>query len=400
MFFIAKRYLLSEKSHSVVNIISVVSLVSLLIPVAAVIVLLSVFNGFGSLVGELSRAVDSDLTIMLREGRMFGEGDVDCEELRAIDGVEAVSLVTEQMMLVEYRDQSRLLTFRGVDEDYLDVVPIETMVSVGRFEVELGDLERVVLGSSVASGLGIRSLYDTDLRLYALRSGALQSLLPMAGRVEQSVAQLAGVVLMDQEAEERYGYASRRLINRLSGSEGRASRVVIKLAKGADKERVRGVVERGVGAQFKVVSREELNPALYDIIKYEKLGVLLICSLVMLLASFSLVGALAMLIIEKRGDMSRLRAMGATRGELRQIFIIEGGLISGVAIVGGVVLGSIVSLAQQWFGFVKMPQGSMLGANYPVDLQVVDVLTVVVIASVIAMVLTQMVVRKMFGNYR
>lgn len=383
-----------------VNIISVVSLVSLLIPVAAVIVLLSVFNGFGSLVGELSRAVDSDLTIMLREGRMFGEGDVDCEELRAIDGVEAVSLVTEQMMLVEYRDQSRLLTFRGVDEDYLDVVPIETMVSVGRFEVELGDLERVVLGSSVASGLGIRSLYDTDLRLYALRSGALQSLLPMAGRVEQSVAQLAGVVLMDQEAEERYGYASRRLINRLSGSEGRASRVVIKLAKGADKERVRGVVERGVGAQFKVVSREELNPALYDIIKYEKLGVLLICSLVMLLASFSLVGALAMLIIEKRGDMSRLRAMGATRGELRQIFIIEGGLISGVAIVGGVVLGSIVSLAQQWFGFVKMPQGSMLGANYPVDLQVVDVLTVVVIASVIAMVLTQMVVRKMFGNYR
>ncbi len=382
-----------------VNIISVVSLVSLLIPVAAVIVLLSVFNGFGSLVGDLNRAVDSDLTIMLREGRMFGEGDVDCAELREIDGVEAVSLVTEQMMLVEYRDQSRLLTFRGVDEDYVDAVPIETMVSVGRFEVELGDLERVVLGSSVASGLGIRSLYDTDLRLYALRSGGLQSLLPMAGRVEQSVAQLAGVVMMDQEAEERYGYASRRLINRLSGSEGRALRVVIKLAKGADKERVRGAVERGVAEQFKVLSREELNPALYDIIKYEKLGVLLICSLVMLLASFSLVGALSMLIIEKRGDMGRLRAMGATRGELRQIFIIEGGLISGVAILGGVVLGSIASLAQQWFGFVKMPQGSMLGANYPVDLQVVDLLTVAVIASVIALVLSQLVVRKMFSSY-
>ncbi len=394
MLLISKRYLLSKKSHSVVNIISMVSLFSLLIPVAAVIVLLSVFNGFGSMVGELNRAVEGDLTIMLREGRHFEDGAVRGEALSVVEGVEALSFVTEQMLLVEYRDQSRLLTFRGVDDQYTRVVPIDDMISVGKFEIRLGDMERMVLGSSVASGLGIKSLFETDVKLYSLKSSGLQSLLPMASSVERQ-ARLAGVVMLDQESEEMYGYASRRLVNEMIGRSDVASRVVVKLSRRADRDRAKRDIESIVGSKFKVLSREELNPALYDIIKYEKLGVLLICSLVMLLASFSLVGALAMLIIEKRDDMDTLRAIGATRGDLKRIFIYEGCLISGVAVAAGVVLGVVVTLAQQWIGIVKMPQNSMFGSEYPVDLQLADVCMVIVISLVISSLLSQIVVQGM-----
>ncbi len=394
MLLIARRYLLSVKSHSVVNIISVVSLFSLLIPVAAVIVLLSVFNGFGSMVSELDRAVEGDLSISLREGRYFDEGAVDSVALRGVEGVEALSYTTEQMLLVEHEGVSHLLTFRGVDDNYTEVMPIEELVSVGRFEVRLGDLERVVLGSSVASHLGIRNLFDIYLSLYSIRTSELQSYLPIGGEVHRR-ARLSGVVMLDEESESRYGYMSRRLVNEMVGREGVATRVILKVNEGADPVRVGRAVEQVVGEQFRVERREELNPALYEIIKFEKLGVLLICSLVMLLATFSLVGALAMLIIEKRDDIVTLRAIGVNRSDLRRIFILEGGLISGVAVTLGVVLGVVVTLMQQHFGFVQMPMNSMLGSTYPVELQLWDVVSVVVISLMISLVLSQLVVRVM-----
>ncbi len=393
-FLIARRYLLSVKSHSVVNIISIVSLVSLLIPVAAVIVLLSVFNGFGAMVSEVDSAVEGDLTISLREGRLFEEGDLDSVAMCRVRGVEALSYLTEQMMLVEYRGRSRLLTLRGIDDNYTSVMPIEAMVTAGRFETQLGDMERVVLGNSVASDLGIRNLFDIDMSLYSLKSGRMQSLLPIGGEVHRRVS-LSGVLLLDQESEQRYGYVSRRLINDMLGREGVLSRVVVRVDEQTDIARVKRALERVVDERFKVESREELSPALYEILRAEKMGVLLICSLVMLLATFSLVGALAMLIIEKRDDVERLRAMGMTRRDIHRIFIFEGRLISCVAVVLGVLLGVVVTLLQQHFGFVQMPMDSMLGAIYPVDLQLLDVALVVVISVVISSVLSQVVVRRM-----
>ncbi len=377
-----------------VNIISVVSLFSLLIPVAAVIVLLSVFNGFGAMVSDVDSAVEGDLTISLREGRLFDESEVDSVAMGSVRGVEALTYVTEQMMLVEYRGESRLLTLRGVDDNYTAVLPIEEMVTAGRFETRIGDLERMVLGNSVASDLGVRNLYNIDMSLYSLKSGRLQSLLPMGGEVHRGV-RLSGVVRLDFESEQRYGYISRRLINDMLGRSEGLSRVVLRVSNGVDIERVKRDLKRVVGRQFKVESREELTPALYEILRAEKMGVLMICSLVMLLASFSLVGALAMLIIEKRGDVERLRAMGTTRHDIRQIFIFEGWLISGVAIMLGLLLGVAVTLLQQHFGFVQMPIDSMLGTTYPVDLQLWDLLSVVAISVVISSVLSQAVVRGM-----
>ncbi len=392
---IARRYLLSPKSHSVVNIIAGVSLVSLLIPVAAVIVLLSIFNGFSSMIYNMDSAIEGDLTVQLIEGRIFEQSDIKREAIEAVEGVEAISLSTEQTLLIEHKDRGTVLTLKGVDQNYTECIPIDEYVDVGKFQVELGDLERIVVGNAAASRLGIRSLSDITIDIFALKTGQLQSVIPI-GSYNTAQAKLSGVLMIDVETEERYAYASQRLVNRLLNHEDGASKLSIKVAKDADIERVKGEIKEIVGDRFKVESRQELNPAIYQIIRYEKLGVLLICSLIIVLAAFSLLGALTMLIIEKRGEIKTLRSMGTTHSDIRRIFLLEGGIISTVAILAGVVLGIAVTLIQEYFGVVELPSSSMVLQYYPVDLQIGDVMSVVLISGGISLILSYLTVNGVY----
>lgn len=399
MLFIARRYLLSKKSHSVVNIIAVVSLFSLLTPVAAVIVLLSIFNGFGAMVTTMDHAVEGDLTLSLSEGKYFSDKELDSVALRGVSGVESLSYVTELMLLAEHKERNSLLTFRGVERDYTSTLPIEEHVYVGRFETELGDLDRVVIGNAIATNLGVRSLSSVDITLYALKTGRLQSFIPMGRHASRSL-RLSGVMMLDQNSEELYGYTSRRVVNELLGREDALSKVIFKVSPEADIERVRSSIEALVGDRYFVKTRLELNPALYQIIHSEKFGILLICTLVMILASFSLLGALAMLIIEKRGEVQTLRAMGTTRSDIRKIFREEGVLLSATAIVLGAIVGITLTLLQQNFGIVEMPTQSVLTSTYPVDLEWLDVVSVVAIAALISQVVIRSVVHMMLKNKR
>ncbi len=397
MLLIARRYLFSPKSHSVVNIIAGVSLVSLLLPVAAVILLLSIFNGFGEMIGGVAEANEADITLVARDGRDFAVADLDRAAIEQIEGVEAASYVREQTLLIEYNSKGSVITLRGVEPTFREVVDIEEYLTVGRFEVSLGDLERIVLGNAMASKLGIRSLHEVDIDIYALKAGRLQTLLA-TGTPTRATARLAGITMLDQESEERYGYVSKRLVDSLAGGAAKASQLSIRIAKGYDRDRVAREIGRRAGEGFAAKSRSELNPAMYEIIKYEKMGILLICSFVMLLASFTLLGAMAMLIIEKREDIETLRALGATRNAIRRIFLIEGALMSGGAIVAGAILGVGVTLIQQYWGVVEMPSASMMVTAYPVKLEVADVALVAIIAGGIACGVTLAVVSAMLSK--
>lgn len=395
LLLIARRYLLSHKSHSVVNIIAGVSLVSLLIPVAAVIVLLSIFNGFSSMISQMDSAVDGDLTIQLTKGKFFDKSDLDSEAIKKIDGVESISFSTEQTLLLQYNKQGTVLTLKGVDENYISTIPIEDYIDIGKFQVELGDLERIVVGNAAASKMGIRSLSDVTIDIYALKTGPLQSIIPM-GSYNVGKAKLAGVYMLDLVTEERYAYASQRVVNKLLEIDNGASKLSIKIAQNRDIELIKREIAKIVGEKFKVESRQELNPAIYQIIRYEKLGVMLICSLVIILASFSLLGALTMLIIEKRGDITTLRAMGTTHDDIRKIYLMEGGLISFSAIFLGVILGVSITLAQQYIGIVELPSSSMVLQYYPVDLKLWDVVSVVAISGVISLTLSYLTINRVY----
>lgn len=388
MLFIARRYLLSHKSHSVVNIIAGVSLISLLLPVAAVIVLLSIFNGFGAMIESVEGAVEGDVTVRLRDGKFFDARDIDTAQLRNIKGVSSLSFITEQTILLEHKGSSAVVILRGVDEEYTSALPIEKHIYVGEW---FQDDNGIIIGNQLASQLGVKQLRGSKIELYALRTGRLQSLTGI-GSQSSVEAQLTGIVSLDQDYESRYAYSSQRLTNELIGREGVASRIAIAL-NNSDIKSARSEIERVVGERFRVESRSELNPAIHQMVRYEKMGVLLICSFVMLLASFSLIGALTMLIIEKSREVVTLRAMGATHRDIKRIFLLEGSLISGVAIVGGTILGVGMTLIQQHFELIKLPSSSLVAKAYPVVLRGGDIINAVVVATVISMSVNYLVVK-------
>ncbi|MFI3332505.1 MAG: FtsX-like permease family protein [Rikenellaceae bacterium] len=394
MFLFVKRYLLAKKSHSVVNVITTLSLLAVSLPVAAVIILLSVFNGFGELILQSNKMVDPDVMVVRAHGNLFDMESFPVAQIEAVEGVEALSFVSEQSVLLGHDGRRVVATLRGVDSMFLDVVPLEEAVVRGRYNVELGELDRLVLGGALAYRLGARNVVDSFVEIYALKGSGFSSLLPMSNYTERRL-KLMGLFSADLQSEERYALTSLRAIQKLTQSEGKASQLMVALAAGANERKVIESIAEVVGDEFEVKSRYDMNPMMYDIVAYEKWGVMFISLLIMMLASFSLIGALSMLIIEKRGDVATLRAMGASWQFVRRIFLGEGLLISGCGVMLGVVVGSTLTLVQQYFGLVKIPAQTFLSSNYPVVLHLSDLLIVIAASMLISMLLTKVVVGQM-----
>ncbi len=399
MFLIVKRYLLAKKSHSVVNVITTLSLFAVSLPVAAVIILLSVFNGFGELILQANRVIDPDVVVTRAHGNRFDMEAIPVAQIEALEGVEALSFVSEQTVLLGNDGRQVVARLRGVDSTFLSVVPLEESVQRGRYNVELGELDRLVLGGALAYRLGARNVVNSFVEIYALKDSGFSSLLPMSNYTERRI-KLMGLFSADMQSEERYALTSLRAVQGLTNSQGKATQLMVALADGANQSKVIESIAEVVGDEFEVKSRYDMNPMMYDIVAYEKWGVLFISLLIMLLASFSLVGALSMLIIEKRGDVATLRAMGASWSFVRRIFFGEGLLVSGCGVAVGALVGSTLTLLQQHFGWVKIPAQTFLSNHYPVVLQLSDILIVVVASMAISTLLSAVVVRQMIKENR
>ncbi len=395
--FIARRYLFSSQSRSVVNLISGLSVVAVAMPVAAMIVLLSVFNGFEGLVRSMYSAFDADLTLSPREGQTFEMQRLDTAALRRTPGVGAISFLLEQSALLEHNDRQATATVRGVDDHYATVFPLTDAVQTGSYRVRTGDLEHLVIGQSMAYLLGIRTLSDADIALYAVRRGSFSTLLPMDNYTRRTEP-VGGVFTLDLETERSYVLSSLRLAQGLFNYPNRASSLVVRLTPGSDPVTVRQAVASVVGDDFRVRTRDELRASFYRIMRYEKWGIFFIILLVQLIASFSVVGALAMLIVEKRSDTATLRAMGADTAFLRSVFRGEGLLICGLGAAIGIGIGVGATLLQQHFGLIEIPAETFLTKSYPVEFQLTDLLAVVASFSAVALILTHITVRSMVKN--
>lgn len=392
--FFARRYLFSPKSRSVVNLISGLSVVAVAMPVAAMIILLSVFNGFEGLVKSMCSVFDADLTVTTRQGQTFPADSVDTAAVARIPGVEAYSFILEQSALLEHAGRQATATIRGVDDAYAGVFPLSEAVRVGEYRVRLGDLERLVMGQSMTYMLGIRSLADADINAYAVRRGSFSSLLPFDNYTRRTVP-VGGVYSLDLETERTYVLSSLRLAQELFNHPGRVSGLVIRLREGADAGQVRGLLSQALGDEYLVRTRYELRASFYRIMTYEKWGIFFISLLVLLVASFSVVGALAMLIVDKRRDIVTLRALGADTSLLRAIFRSEGLLICALGAALGVVLGVGTTLLQQYFGLIEIPADTFLTKSYPVEFRIGDLAVVLVSFGVVAYIISNITVRSM-----
>lgn len=390
----SRRYLFSKKSHSVINIISGVSVFAVAMPVAAMIILLSVFNGFEDLVKQMASTFDADLTVTPREGERFPTERIDTVALARIGGIGALSFVAEQSVLVEYRGRQAAATLRGADDRYPEVMPIAESISAGEYRVRLGDYDRAVLGQGLAYTLGVRSLVGEPLKIYALRRNGFSTLLPLEGYSRRDV-EMAGLFQLDSDAEQQYLLTSLRLARELFDFDGEATALLLRVDDPDRLAEVKRRVGEAVGDEFEVRTRYELRRTFYDIMIYEKWGIFFISLLVLVIASFSMVGALSMLIIEKRKDVGTLRALGADTRLIRRIFIGEGVLIGSIGAAVGTAVGVGVSLIQQHFGIVEIPVESLVTRSYPVLFQVKDLLAVLGAFALVVAAITGLTVYNM-----
>ena len=369
----ARRYLLARKSHSVINIISGVSAFAVGVPVAALVILLSVFNGFGELVRSMYRTFDPDIAVTAAEGKVFDAVSLDTARLRGLKEVEALSAVLEDNGLLEYRGRQYIGTVRGVDSLYPQVIPVEKMIVDGEYDLMFGDMEQAVVGQGLAYNMGSRrALYD-PIRVYAPRRGAsFSSLLPMESYRQDRIFP-AGTFALEAETDNKYVIAPISFTRRLFDYPDKLSAVMIRLTPGTDPDRARDAIARAAGDGFRVLTREQQKASLYRIMVYEKWGVFLIGLLVLVIASFSVVGSVIMLVIEKQKDIRTLVTLGADIPFLRGIFVREGMLISLVGAAGGLVAGLAFCILQQQLGFIRIPAETFLVDAYPVVIQPGDI---------------------------
>ncbi len=392
-YLIAARYVRSPKSHSVINIISGVSIVAMAVPVAAVVLLLSIFNGLEDMTREQFRSVDPDVNITPHEGTTFAMDAIDADALREVEGVEALSFVLEQMALMEAKDKRAIITVTGVDNAYKEVIPIADRMVAGTFTTSLDESDCLVAANGVMYELDMlnTSAIGQPMRLYAINRSRISTLLPVGGYTRRELP-LTGIYSSTVNDAHTTAITSLRAAQSLFNYPDRASAVAVKISAGADADAVAERMQEIVGEDFDARTREQSN-TIYRLMALEKWGVFFIAMVVMLIASLSIVGTLVMVMIDKRDDMQTLRTLGATHRFVCDIFIGEGHLMALVSLIIGLVLGVMLALAQQIFGFVGIDAQTLLINAYPVRLSLVDVAITAVAYIFISFVVINLTVR-------
>lgn len=393
----ARRYLFSPKSRSVINLIAALSVVAVATPVAAMIILLSVFNGFDALIRQNHTLFDADLQLSPKAGQVIALDRIDLTPLDSMEGVEAWATQLEQQVLIEHAGQQVATTLRGVDDRYKLVVPFDRAISYGKGEVRLGDLNYLVMGETLAVRLGVRTLVDAEVNLYTIRRVPFSTLLPIGNYSRRSV-EVEGLFRGGNIDETGFVLTSLRLAQELFERKGMISSIVVRCTAPEVLPEVQKQLETYWGDQFRIENRDTRHAALYRLARYEKWGIFFIALLVLIVASFSVVGALTMLMIEKRDERQTLRAMGADKGFIRSIFRREGLLICLLGGVIGTVIGVGLSLIQQYFGVIKMPAESFMTQYYPVQFRIGDLLLIFGTFAVVAWVLTSATVHSVLKS--
>ena len=388
----ARRYLFSAKSRSVINLIAALSVVAVAIPVAAMVILLSVTNGFEELIHGSYSVFDAPLQIQPRTGHDFPIEEIDTTALSRIEGIDGWSAILEQKILIEANGHQITATLRGVDDHYGEVLPIADAVTVGTAEYRLGELDRLIMGHLTGYELGFRQLLGAKVNLYAVRRGSFSSLVPFANYTTRQQVPVVGFFSVDYAAEREYVVGPLRLAQEMLEREHAVSAILIRTQH---PERVRRALEELLGEEFRVVDSEELRASFYRLVRLEKWGIFFIALLVLLIASFSVVGALSMLILEKRDERLTLHALGASDGFIRSIFRREGYLICLLGGVIGLVLGVALSLAQQELGLIRMPVETFLTDAYPVKLRATNLLLVAGVTALVGWGLCSLTVHNM-----
>ena len=381
--FIARRYLFAKKSHHAINIISGISVLGVAVATMAMVVTLSVFNGFQDLVADLFTAFDPELRITLTDGQTVSTKDPALLQLKKHQAVAVYTPVLEGQALVVQDGRQQVVTIKGVADNITEQGNIEGILyGDGSFCLHADVLEYGILGIQLAQQLGLSAYFENPLQVYAPKPGERVNIGNPLSSFNHEELQSPGVVFVVQQAkyDANYILTSLGFAQRLFERQGRLSGVEIKLKEGTNTDNAKQELQALLGERFKVQDRYEQQNDIFRVMRIEKLISHVFLSFILLVACFNIIGSLSMLMIDKRQDIRTLRSLGATDKQISTIFRLEGHIISLAGALLGLLLGGILCWAQQEFGLVSMggSEGLYIVDAYPVSVYLTDILLVLV----------------------
>ncbi len=397
---IAWRYLFARKSHNAINIVSGVSAAGVCVVTMALVCVLSVMNGFGSLVEQMFSAFDPELKITPATGKTFRTDTEAFRQLRTMDEVAVYSETVEETALIIYNDKQVPALLKGVDDNFEQLTAIDSIIVDGSFSVcdyfDDGSgappqraFERAVFGQGLANNIGIGAHFVSGIKLYApKRTGRVNMLRPDKS-FNQAGVFISGVFAVNQtKYDDSYMLVSLPLARELfEYDETEATAVELSLQKGTNTKQAQKKISTLLGDDFVVRNRYEQQEDFFRIMKIEKAMTALLLVFILMIASFNIIGSLSMLMIDKQEDIRTLSNLGATPKQIQQVFLFEGWLISALGSAIGLVLGLIVCLGQEHFGWLKLGNGTnYIISAYPVKVQALDILIIAAVVLLLGFV--------------
>lgn len=390
-FFIARRYLFSKKSTNAINVISGISVVGVAVATMALVVTLSVFNGFHDLVAGLFTNFDPQIKVLPVKGKTVAADDPVLTEIRRLPQVAVATETLEDQALVVYEGRQAMVKVKGVDENFDSLTHIrEILVGNGDYCLKVADLYYGIIGIRLADALGTGYSFKEPLKVYApRREGQLDMMNPENGFIEDELLS-PGVLFSVQQAkyDKNYIITDIAFARRMFEQQGMLSSLELRLKPGSDFDAVKDKMREIAGDKFRVLDRFEQQEDTFRIMKIEKFMAYIFLTFILIVACFNIISSLSMLMIDKKNDVVTLRNLGASDSQMTSIFMYEGRMISVFGAILGICLGLLLCWLQQQYGIVGLgsSSGSFIVDAYPVSVHPEDIIVIFITVILVGFV--------------
>ncbi|MCC6181435.1 MAG: FtsX-like permease family protein [Bacteroidia bacterium] len=376
-FFIAKRYLVSKKSNNAINIISWISIIAITITTAALVIILSAMNGLTSIVADLYHAIEPDLKITAIHSKYIYPDSV-IQQLKNIPNIQLISKSIEENALVKLDDKQAIVTIKGVDEQFKQITHFDTVVTQGVYRFTYNNQSYGVFGRGIASNLGLNvNDFISPISIYAPKRGKIDGLNPEDAFNKINISP-AGIFSLNDDFDFKYTLIGLEAAQNLFECPNQVTSIELKLSNQSELKHTQKEIQNVLGEKYLIKNRYQINDVLFKTLETEKLWTFLILAFILLIATFNIIGALTMLIIEKKKDIKTLYHLGADQKFIRIIFMLEGLLITTIGAIIGLMIGLGICLLQQHFHLIKFDEQSII-SYYPIQLEIKDFLWILTV---------------------
>ena len=380
-FYIARRYLLAKKSTQVINVISGISVTGVAVATMALIVTLSVFNGFHDLVATFFTSFDPQLKVTPVEGKTVAADNPVLTEIRQLPQIDVATECVEDQALAVYHGRQAMVVVKGVDDNFEQLTHIDDiLIGEGEFCLHAADLHYGILGIRLAEQLATGYTYQEPMKIYAPKRAGQFDITNPEDAFEEDELYSPSVLFNVKQAkyDQNYILTSIGFARRIFDQQGMLSSLELRLKPGSNFDAVKKEISRLCGTKFVVKDRFEQQDDTFKIMKIEKFIAYIFLTFILMVACFNIIGSLSMLIIDKKDDVVTLRNLGASDKQIVRIFLFEGRMISAIGAVIGIVVGLLLCWAQQEFGLVALgsSSGSFVINAYPVSVHPEDIILI------------------------